>query len=232
MRLVSRLVWVLAAAVLAVGGCNDVYTPPETASFTLLVTGRGADWESKVLEGARFCQADTENCVMTDATGEGTLELPVGQEISFTFEKEGYTPHLVAGVLPSGGFEGTYGLVTDAAMADQHERVMSPYPMRGTGTIICLVTPKLEGATFDLVGATGQAFYWDEEGNWSLDFNATTSFGRGGFVEVSEGVFRIKLGGTAKNCFPAWGWPDEAKDTYRVPVWEGYVSHFQVLCPP
>ena len=54
------------------------------------------------------------------------------------------------------------------------------------------------GATFDLGDATGQVFYYDDQGNWDADLTATTTYGGGpwgGFTEVSPSVVQVEIGG-------------------------------------
>ena len=61
-------------------------SPPETAPLT--VTVKSFDPESsnqEPLEGVEVCQLDdTTNCVVTNADGEATLVLPVGQDTGYT----------------------------------------------------------------------------------------------------------------------------------------------------
>ena len=60
------------------------------------------------------------------------------------------------------------------------------------------MTPGFAGVTFELVNATGQAYYYDEARNWSTALTETTDQGWGGFVEVSPGDrFQVIYGGTA-----------------------------------
>jgi hypothetical protein len=175
---------------------------------------------------------------MTDAAGIAAIELPVDREISYTMEKEGYVKYLRADVLPADGSFVPTALSTDAQIASQYELVMSRYPMEGTGRIIALsfsdelgVLP-IAGATFELVGAAGKAYYTDEDGNWSLDLTATTSQGSGGFVEVSPGEYEMKISGAVENCQVLRGWPSDSENTMRFPVREGYHTSTRWSCPP
>ena len=107
-------------------------------------------------------------------------------------------------------------------LADQHARLMSPYPMRGTGSIVLIAFPQLAGATFELVAATGKPYYHEgEEGLWNPDLTATTlPWGGGGFTEVTPGDHQINLGGTAQRCIahPELGWPSDDENSVRMPV--------------
>jgi hypothetical protein len=156
-----------------------------------------------------------------------TIEVPADQEIAYTVTKEGYMSFLVARVIPVNGYQGVINGRTDRLATDLYDRVMSPYPMRGTGSILVIVS--FEGATFDLVSATGKPFYIDEEGRWSLGFAATTSYGQGGFVEVSPGEHQVEFGGTARSCVPSGAWPD-VENSIRIPVREGYLTIASVRC--
>ncbi|MBW2191392.1 MAG: hypothetical protein JRG93_17745 [Deltaproteobacteria bacterium] len=181
------------------------------------------------LEGVQVCETGTTNCVMTGADGIGELELPVDQETSVTLDKEGRGSYLHSVIIPAEGAIVTQGLALDARLEDMYGRVMSPYPPEGAGTAFVDLR-NVAGATFELVGTTGKAFYRDEELNWSLDFTATTSDGTGGFVEVSPGVVQIDIGGTADNCVLVRGWPGDSENSARMLVREGYFSHVTLEC--
>jgi len=116
-----------------------------------------------------------------------------------------------------------------------NESVDSPYPRIGTGEILILLQPEFAGATFDLVGATGKAYYQvgrNVNATLRLDLTATTDNGVGGFLEVPPGTFRVEFGGTAKDCIPTWaGWPGDVENSVRVRVLEGHVSNITLRCP-
>jgi len=241
MRLVARVAWVFVVVVLAIAGCNDVYTPPETATLELAVqmgAGHGENFRMP-LEGVQLCETDTDNCELSDDRGRVTIELPVGPEISYTLEKEGYPSYLTPDVIGPGGFAYLRGLPTDDWMAQQYDRVGSPYPMRFTGTII-ISTGGLAGATFDLVGATGTLFYGenftgpdDEVTDFSLDRMETAKDGMAGFTEVTPGdEYHVNFGGTALGCVPDLAWPGNNPNSIRLPVREGFVTRASVRCPP
>jgi hypothetical protein len=122
----------------------------------------------------------------------------------------------------------------DALLETQYARVMSPYPPVGTGTVFVAVRALgdggIEGATLKLIGATGEAFYLDEDGHWALGLPATTSAAQGGFVEVSPGVVEVEIGGTASNCLVVYGWPSDSANTTRLPVREGFMTVAVVRC--
>jgi len=228
MRLLARLLWVLV--VFPIGGCNEVTTP--TAPLLLTVTGYDVDWEKAPLEGVEICETDTGNCKLTDANGQAALELPLDEEVSYTFEKNGYGSYILADLVRSDGEQRGMGMRSDPHLKEQYDRVMSPYPMRGTGRILLQVSPGFAGVTFELVNATGQAYYYDEARNWSTALTETTDQGWGGFVEVSPGDrFQVIYGGTAERCVPYVGWPGEANSVW-FPVREGYTTTVDMSCPP
>ena len=206
------------------GGAN-------TAAVTILASS----WEPEqgatgLLEGVQLCETGTSNCVMTDAGGIGKLQLPVDQETSFTVEKEGYASYLVPKIIPAEGAVLAKAMATDARIEDMCGRLTTAYPMEGTGAIFVQLDDSVAGATFNLLGTIGKAFYRDEEMNWSLDLTATTSDGGGGFVEVSPGEYQIEIGGTAQNCVLIRGWPGDSENSVRVPVREGYLSTARLTC--
>jgi hypothetical protein len=231
--------------VLLVVGCNDVAgSTTATLDMTILDTRQGQPLgEGPPLEGVELCQAETRNCDLSDSLGRVSIQVPMNEEISYTLEKEEYASYLLADV--SGGELNTlyqvFNLPNARERARQYEpeRLDSPYPMRFTGTIVVETIPPLAGVTFALVGATGKAFYVDEEDNWRLDLTATTcggsSRGRGGFVEVTPGEYQVELGGTAEGCVrQTWGWPGDRDNSVRLPVQENHTSYVVMTCgvPP
>ena len=229
MRLRASLVWVFALLVLPVGGCVEV-APPTTAPFTVIAR----DPELEIfLEGVEVCETDTKRCEMTNAVGEATLEFPLDEPHSITATKEGYASYLVPNVLkPENWWARSVDLpmASAARLAAEHGRIGAPYPMRDTGSVVVHLEQEHAGATFELVGATGTAFYHDEEGHWSPDLSATTSWARGGFAEVGHGDFQVNIGGTAWRCIPFNAWPGNDNDSISFRVREGHLTVASVRC--
>jgi len=228
------MLWVFALPAFLIGGCTEV-TTPTTAPLTFAVAGKATeDGPLVALEGAQLCETGTANCEVSDARGEVTIDLPIGEESSYTLEREGYASYLVAYVMPADGYHGgTFEMAQNQLMVARHRSVNSPYPMISTGTILFGLASPFPGATFELVDATGEPFYVDEEINWRLDLTATTSYGWGGFVEVPPGdEFQIKLGGKADSCTPLWAWPGDVANTVIFPVLERYVTIASANCAP
>jgi hypothetical protein len=222
---------VFALLVFPAMGCGEE-TTLSTAPVVMTALSWDAEAEVRVpLGGAQLCQTDVINCAPTDSSGVATIQKTVGREISYTLHKEGYASYLFADILPPTGSEPVITMLTDQLLANQHERLMSPYPLEDKGEIAIELHPPFGGATFTLVRTTGKAYYVDEEQNWDADLTETTSEGRGGFLEVRPGTFQIELGGTAQGCVPGFGWPGNGKDTMMVPVEEGYRTFATVRCP-
>ena len=106
---------------------------------------------------------------------------------------------------------------------------MTPYPYEGTGALVVDVGP-LSGATFELVPASGKGFYYDAQGDPSLDLDSTSTSGAGGFVEVAPGEVEVRIGGTATNCVATFGWPGSEANTITMPIKAGFVSWSGVTC--
>ena len=74
-------------------GCNQVTSGPDTVQVSLVVVegpGKIPLVGLTPLEGVAVCETDTTtNCETTDATGNATLELPSGQNVSWTLVKDG-----------------------------------------------------------------------------------------------------------------------------------------------
>jgi hypothetical protein len=196
----------------------------------LVVGATGVD--RPPLEGAAFCETGTENCEMTDANGQATIEIdvPADGQISYTYTKDGYVSALRTEVVDDTFVGGrTNWTLTDAEMKRQADLLMTPYPMQGTGTLVVDVGI-ISGATFELVPASGKGFYYDAQGEPSLDLDSTSTSGAGGFVEVAPDEVEVRLGGTATNCVVAFGWPGSEANTVRMPIKAGFVSWSSLTC--
>jgi len=208
--------------------------------MTLTIRGTVVPGEPEVpLEGVQLCEGDgdtDDNCDFSDANGVVTIDVPFGQEISYTLRKETWASYLHTRIVPESGVDGSPGMFPDAWLAEQFGRIGSDYPERGRGTgHIAIQTDgdDLEGITFlDLVGATSTAYYEDEERNWNPDLTETTPEGRGGLVEISPGEYQVNLGGTGERCVPTVGWPGDGPGSVRTLVREGYRSIVVFACPP
>jgi len=230
MGLPGRLLCVLALLGVSTVGCSDGATAG-TAPLVATVSSWDQVAEVRVpLGGVQLCENNTTNCTVTYTSGLGVIQVPAGQEISYTLEKEGYASYLYADIVPPDGSQPTFVMLTDELLAKEHGRLMSPYPLEDKGEIAIELHPPFAGATFNLVDATGKAYYVDEEPSWNADLSATTSLGRGGFVEVSAGVFQIELGGTAQDCVPRLAWPSDVENSIEIPVREGFRTFATVLC--
>jgi hypothetical protein len=227
MPLVSRLLWVVLT-VFVVGACNQVEETSK-ASLTVVVSEDPIPG-GVLLEGVQVCEAGTDNCVMTEANGEATLMVPVDQEISYTLTKEGYASWLRADVVPADGLTYRLGMWTEQTATNQHEGVGASYPMRGTGSIWMQVVPNAIGATFDLVDATGEPFYAAPGGGWVPLYTATTTWGWGGFTEVTPGEYQVEVGGEVEKCVPNEAWPGNDQKRIRIPVREGYITLASASC--
>jgi hypothetical protein len=253
MRYFFRFVCACALGVVALIGCNDESSTAgsggtggtggvDTVARIAVIRGWGSQTGfTELLEGVEICETDTDHCVLTDAAGRATVQVPIDQEFSFTLEKEGYAPYLLAGVMPAEPEMFTaFGMATDERIAYHHELVMSPYPMEGTGSVIVLTEPRFStiptgcvgvaGVTFDLGYAAGKVYYYDEQGNWDADLSATSCWGWGGFTEVPPGEVQVEIGGNAENCVVLSGWPGELENSVRTPIRAGYLSWLHVSC--
>lgn len=238
MRLFAVVPVVFALVLLPIAGCAEVTDPEvETAPLTLTLKSFDPEPSNQVpLEGVEVCELDDPtNCVLSDAGGVATLLLPADQDTGYTMDKEGYARWLHPIRMEPDGRQGVDEMIPAQRLADQHARLTSPYPMRGTGSIVLIAFPQLAGATFELVAATGKPYYHEgEDGLWSPDLTATTlPWGGGGFTEVTPGDHQINLGGTAQGCIaqPDYGWPSDDENSVRMPVREGYVTLANASCP-
>jgi hypothetical protein len=85
----SRLHWVcvLALGVVALVGCQDVV---ESKTYSFSVTESRPDLTVRASPDVKICDADRDNCVTTNLAGAAELTVPFNQEVTLTFEKEGF----------------------------------------------------------------------------------------------------------------------------------------------
>ncbi|MFW2387900.1 MAG: hypothetical protein ACN4G0_06170 [Polyangiales bacterium] len=208
------------------GECSGVAATPSFEMLTVTVTEPESFeklFDGPPLEGVEVCETDTETCATTDADGIAEIEVTANTEVTYTLTKEGYLPYLVP-VVPVGPMSSFWPMLSDQIAEDFADTMMTPYPFTA-GLIALAALPTMPGATFDVVGETVPGYYNDENGTPVPTLTATTSFGRGGFVEVSPGEQEIEFGGTASDCRRSFGWPADAPNRIRLPVEAGYITY-------
>jgi hypothetical protein len=226
--------WDAVCAGVSGGGGNGGSPTALAALHFKEATGEGRGKYGPPLEGVEVCELCTTNCELTDADGWADLQLPVGQETGYTVVKEGYASTLVPLVMPETGYIGSAAIAPDDLAAERNDQVMSPYPLTDTGWLQIQVWDDggdgFPGATFELTPPSGKAFYREED-NLSLDLDATTSRGVGGFTEVAPGTVQVTVGGTAENCVVFMrGWPADSENSTTAPVVEGYRTRVRFIC--
>jgi hypothetical protein len=240
MRWVCRLTRVLAVLVLTAGGCNEVTTPDTVQVREAVIDAL----DQTPIEGATMCSTEAPVCATSDGSGLATLVLPSDQRVSYIIEKEGYGSVLTPVVTPKDAtvVDGTTPMELDEWLADNFTNLQSDYPLEDKGAIQVRILNRFAGSTFELLGATGTRFYTDEEGNWRLDLEATTSGAdrrdrtAGGFVDVGPGTFQIEIGGTTGGCGPLvlngarFAWPGDSENRFEVPVQAGVFTRVFVSC--
>jgi hypothetical protein len=210
------------------GECSGVQATPSFQMLTVTVTDPESFetlFDGPPLEGVEVCETDTDSCATTDAEGHASIELMANQETSYTLTKDGYLPYLVP-VLPTATMTSTWPMLSDALGQQFADIMMTAYPWEGGSISVAAFTLRA-GVTHDLVGETAAEYYSDEDGVPVPvpTLTETTSFGRGGFVEVAAGEYEVEFGGTAIDCVRSFGWPSDAPNTIRLPVRDGYLTY-------
>ena len=221
---------------LPIAGCTQVTSEPDAVQLMLSIrelTGRPVgDFENPPLEGVEICQTGVANCETTNADGNAALELPANEEVGWTTTKEGYEAVLYGDVTDA-AFSSNFKLhlSTNQSLTEYLGSLPTDYPLRDSGVVTILTSPKIAGVTFKLVDATGKRFYEDDDFNPSYDLTATTTAGVGGFVEVGPGDFQVEIGGTGDRCVPDRAWPGDENNRIRVPVRENHFTRALITCP-
>jgi hypothetical protein len=229
---------IIAAACFAIGcGDSDSPTAPQTVEFRMEVIAFTPGMADMPLADAEVCILDTTSCETTDADGWVTMTLPANSEVTLTVIKEGYSPTLSPQYTAEDDVDDIRTAVLDEQTVNLLAGVLgTPYPLEGGVIAISALTPPLRqddngiaGITFAIDEQT--PYYLDENGFPSFDIDATTEpDGAGGYIEMTEGVYEVTLGGTASNCVVVSAWPGSNDETIRIPVEEGFVTQAFITC--
>ncbi len=229
------------------GGMNGTGGSDATRGVGIRFTEVDSAGTSNNVEGVELCQADTDNCALSDAVGVALIDVPVDQEIAFTAEKEGYAPWIFGDVSNDDAELITVRRIyTHEQMTEVMERQLggSYPPTAGVVGLVRFPTHMAGGVTFTAVGDTGNevgdSFYFDgATGEYGTEHAATGPYnglgyllplGDGGFMSVTDGVQTFELGGSGDPCVVSWGWPGDAPTQMRVPVRAGYRTYGSWNC--
>ena len=208
-------------------GCGDssVSTDPVSVGVTEYVSL--SDLQGP-LPGAEVCETDTNNCVMTDAEGLATINLPSDTDVSYTITKEGFGSYLISD-LNNGRLEHRFVMYGDEELARLAPLMGTTYPWTDTGIIILRVYSE-PGVVFDLVGQANEPFYFADGDTPSTELDGTTDDGRGGFTDVAEGEYQVEFIDSQVACRPFTAWPGDMDNRVRVPVKAGFISYSSMSC--
>ena len=241
-----RWVCLWASVGLSVAGCNEVTGVEPTRELEVEVIEGGFPWAGiEPVEGVELCHVDTkdlevkaiDDCTTTDDQGIAGISLPDKAKVAWSLRKDDYQRVLVPDIT-DGSYDPatTWPLFTDKLLAELcqllREELACDYPLddTGYGWISVFTRPRREGATFTLVGATGDLFYTAPAGRPSPGFETTTQNGDALFINVLPGDVEIRFGGTAEGCTPRQSWPGAGDHTIALPVREGFHTYVGLNC--
>lgn len=223
------VVWAIAGTsfVLPNSGCggSGESTTPATVRVTEYLGQSNLDTP---MPDATVCQTDTDNCVMTDAEGMATIQLPSDSEVSYTITKEGYGSYLIPDV-NNGRLDHRFYMYSDEELARLAPLMGTTYPWTDTGIIILRVYSE-PGVVFDLVGQPNEPFYFADGETPSTELDGTTDDGRGGFTDLAEGEYQVEFVDPQVLCRPFTAWPGDMDNRVKVPVKAGYISYSSMSC--
>jgi len=233
---------------LSVFGCNQVTGDPGTTVELEAYVHEGGFpvLLNDPVDGVELCQVDTrdlgvetidEKCAVTNDQGIATIDLPENAKVAWSLRKDGYQRVLVPDVT-----DGFYDPATDWPLFTEEvlgemcqalrEELLCDYPLddTGYGWISVYTRPPVEGATFEIVGATGDVVYEEWNGWPSFDLDATGQNGDAIIINVRPGDVAIRFGGAAEGCTPRQSWPGGSSDTIALPVREGFHTYAGLNC--
>lgn len=222
------------AGVVSLAGCTE--DAAGTVTLNLTVNSFEPGEAAAPVPNAEVCVLDTEDCTTTNANGLAVVALPRNTETGVTITAEGFNTTVVAQTTNA-------DFVSDQATIMLSDGVAAllalgldlEYPLVGTGVVNVNTTFSsppagvgIPGSTFELTDGTG--YYVNEDGFPTYDLMATSSFGAGGFVEVTPGVVEIDIGGSPGGCGVAQAWPGSTATSIRLPAQDGAFTSCVVFC--
>lgn len=236
-----------AGGMIGTGGMGGAGGTGATRTRGVRFTSFESEISRPSLEGVELCEADTDNCALSDELGVARIDVADSGELTFTAEKEGYTP-LIWGDVSNEDWAlvSIRRMYSHAQMTEvMEEQLGGSYPPT-SGVVGLARNPTLQqgGVTFTAIGDTngevGSSFYFDgATDEYGTEHNSTGAsytnghllpLGEGGFMSVTAGVQTFELGGTGGDCPVSWGWPGDTPNRIRVPVRNGYRTYGSWNC--
>ncbi len=236
----TRFLGALAAVgAIAFAGCSED-DAAGTVTLNLTVNDFMPGETAAPVPNAEVCVLDTEDCTTTDADGLAVVALPRNSETGVTVTANGFNTTVVAQTTNADFVsDQTATLLSEAIAATLSALLNLDYPLVGTGVVNVNTTFSspdgggIPGSTFELTDGTGNGYYVTEDGfpeDDPLVLMATSSFGAGGFVEVTPGVVEIDIGGSPGGCGVAQAWPGSTATSIRLPAQDGAFTSCVVFC--
>lgn len=231
----TRILGLLAlAGTITLTGCTD--DDPGTVTLNLTVNAFEPGEIAAPVPNAEVCVSDTEDCTTTDADGLAVVTLPADAETGLAITAAGFNRTLLAQTTDANfASDQTATMLSDTVATLLAGVLNIDYPLMGTGVIGLTTLFSAEGGggipgtTLELTDGTGTGYYITSDGFPTYDLTATSSFGGGGFVEVTPGVVEIDIGGSG-GCGVAQAWPGSTATSVRLPVEDGSVTFSFVFC--
>jgi hypothetical protein len=215
-------------------GCTE--DGPGTVTLNLTVNDFTPGETAAPVPNAEVCVLDTEDCTTTDADGLAVVMLPANAETALAITAAGHDRTLLAQTTDANfASDQTTTLLSETIATALAALLDIDYPLVGTGVIGVTTLFSAEGGggipgtTLELTDGTGTGYYITEDGIPTYELTATSSFGGGGFVEVTPGVVEIDIGGSG-GCGVAQAWPGSTATSIRLPVEAGSVTFSFVFC--
>lgn len=223
----------VGAMVLA--GCSE--DAAGTVTLNLTVNDFMPGETAAPVPNAEVCVLDTEDCTTTNADGLAMVALPSNAETGVTITANGFNPTVLTQTTDANFFpDQTTTLLSETIATTLAALLDIDYPLAGTGVVALTTTFPLPEAggipvtTLDLTDGTGTGDYITEDGIPTYDLTASSSFGGGGFVEVTPGIIEIDIGGSPGGCGVAQAWPGTTATSVRLPVLDGFFTSSLVYC--
>ncbi|MCB9679832.1 MAG: hypothetical protein H6733_00045 [Alphaproteobacteria bacterium] len=234
----ALLPWLLAGCALA--------TPPscETGDEAACFTGAFRGLLGEHLGGVEVCAPDLPDvdCVVSDEDGTWKLDgLPVDADVTVTALLDGAVPTVFPQTTTMDWYA-WYKVMVPLGIMDTNASNLGVTldPDRGHVLFIAweglnldgIDTPRVPDVTARLPSGGGLVFYANLVGLAAAGFEATTSNGSGGILNLRPGVHEVEISAPAGPCGdPMFHWAEVRPGVIPVPVLAGHTTAIDVRCP-
>lgn len=226
-------------------GCALAVPPTcETSDQTACFTGAFRGLLGEHLGGVEVCAPDLPDvaCVTSDDDGTWKLDgLPAETDVTVTAVLDGAVPTVFPQTTTMDWYA-WYKVMVPLTIMNTNASNLGVQLEADRGHVLFIAweglnldgvdTPRVPDVTARAASGGGLVFYANIVGLAAAGFEATTTNGSGGILNLRPGVHEVELTSPAGPCgAPMFHWPEVRPGVIPVPVLAGHTTAIDVLCP-